>query len=160
MVKVFGNLWKRHVDQLLRRPIDDTPPANSPAIRRHFVPNDMTSLVDQPGEIVPDFFTQGTPVPATAASDKPHLRDSCKPCFPESSITSSSCSVRDRDTNELACSSSMPAIPAPASIDDALTVQPDSTCEVQATPRCTEKRYPTKTTRGPPSYFKDYELKR
>lgn len=38
MVEVFGNLWKRHVDQLLRRPIDDTLPANSPAIQRHFVP--------------------------------------------------------------------------------------------------------------------------
>ena len=44
MVKVFGYLWKRHVDQLPRRPIDDTPPANSPAIQRHFVPNDVTSL--------------------------------------------------------------------------------------------------------------------
>ena len=64
MVEVFGNLWKRHVDQLLRRPIDDTPPANCPA--------------------------------------------------------------RDRDTNELACSRSMPAIPVPASTDDALMVQPDS----------------------------------
>ena len=73
MVEVFGNLWKRHVDQLLRRPIDDTPPANSPAIQRHFVPNDMTSLVDQLVEIVPDSFTQGTPVPATATSDEPHL---------------------------------------------------------------------------------------
>ena len=71
MVEVFGNLWKRHVDQLFHRPIDDTPAANSPAIQRHFVPNDMTSLVGQPVEIVPDSFTQGTPVPATAASDEP-----------------------------------------------------------------------------------------
>ena len=39
MVEVFCNLWKRHVDQLLRQPVDDTPPANSPAIQRHFVPN-------------------------------------------------------------------------------------------------------------------------
>ena len=38
MVEVFGNLWKRHLDQLLHRPIDDTPAANSPAIQRHFVP--------------------------------------------------------------------------------------------------------------------------
>ena len=98
MVEVFGNLWKRHVDELLRRPIDDTPQANSPAIQCHFVPNDMTSPVDQPVEIVPDSFTQGTPVPATAASDEPPLMDSCEPCFPEGSITSSSCPVRDRDT--------------------------------------------------------------
>jgi len=54
----------------------------------------------------------------------------------------------------------VPAIPVPASIDDALTVQPESTCEVQATPSCTEKNYPMRTTRGPPSFFKDYELKR
>ena len=58
MVEVFGNLWKRHVEQLLRRPIDDTPPANTPGIQRHFVPNDMTCLVGQPAEIVPDSFTQ------------------------------------------------------------------------------------------------------
>jgi len=128
------------VHQLLRRPIDDTPPANSPATQHHFVPNDMTSLVDQPVEIVPDFFTQGTPVPATAASDEPHLMNCCKPCLPEGSITSSSSPVRDRDTNKLACSSSMSAIPVPASIDDALTVQPDSTCGVQSTPTCIGKR--------------------
>jgi len=116
MVEVFGNHWKRHVDQLLRRPIDDTPPANSPAIQRHFVPNDMTSLVGQPVEIVPDSFTQGTPDPATAASDEPHLMDSCEPCFPEGSVTRSSCPVQDRNTNELACSSSMPVIPVPSGI--------------------------------------------
>ena len=151
-----GNLWKRHVDQLLRRPID-TPPANSPAIQRHFVPNDLTSLVGQPVEIVPDSFSQGIPVPAaTAVSDEPHLMDSCEPCFTEGSITSSSCPVQDKDTNERTCS-----IPVPASIDDVLqlTVQSDSTCEVKSTPTCTGKRYPTRTTRGPPSYLKDYELK-
>ena len=156
MVEVFGNLWKRHVDQLLRRPVDDTPPANSTAIQRHFVPNDMTSLVGQPGEIVSDSCT---PVPATAVSDEPNLMDSHEHCFPEGSITSSSCPVQDRDTNELACSSSMPAIPVPAGIDDALTVQPDSTCKVKSTLTSTGKRYPTRTTRTPPSYLKDYELK-
>ena len=98
MVEVFGHLWKRHVDQLPRRPIIDTPPANSPAFQRHFVPNDVTSLVDQPEEIVPDFFTQDIPVPVAAASDEPNLMDSCDPCLPEGSITSSSCPVRDRDT--------------------------------------------------------------
>ena len=53
----------------------------------------------------------------------------------------------------------MPLIPVPASIDDALTVQPDSTCEVKSTPTCTGKHYPARTTRGPPSYLKDYALK-
>ena len=152
MVEVFRNLWKRHVDQLLRQPIDDTPPANSPVIQRHLVPNDMTSLVGQPGEIVSDSFIQNTPVPAKAASDEPHLMDSYKRCFPEGSITSSSCPVQDRDTSGLACSSSMPAIPVPpAGIDDALTVQPDSTCKVTSTSTCTGKRYPTRTTRTLPS---------
>ena len=33
MVEVFGNLWKGHVDLLLRRSVDDTLPANSPMIR-------------------------------------------------------------------------------------------------------------------------------
>ena len=68
LCEVFGNLWKRHVDQLLRRPVDDIAPANSAVIQRHLVPNDMTSLVGQPGEIVSDSFIQSTPVPATAAS--------------------------------------------------------------------------------------------
>ena len=159
MIEVCGNLWKRHVDQLLRRPVDDTPSANSPAIQRHFVPNNTTSLVGQPVEIVPDSFSQGIPVPATAVSDEPHLMDSCEPCVPEGSITSSSCPVQDKDTNELTCSSSMPLIPVPAGIDDALTAQPDSTSEVKSTPTCTGKRYSTRKTRGPPSYLKDYELK-
>ena len=88
------------MDQLLCRSIDDTPPANSPAIQRHFVPNDMMPLVGQPVEIVPDSFSQGIPVPATAVSDEPHLMDSCEPCFPEGFITSSSCPVQDKDTTE------------------------------------------------------------
>lgn len=119
----------------------------------------MTSLVGQPVEIVPDSFTQGTPNPATAVSNELHLIHFCEPCFPEGSVTSSSCPAQDRNTNELACSSSMPTIPVPAGIDDVLTVQPDSTCEVKSTPTCTGKHYPTRTTRGPPSYLKDYELK-
>ena len=92
------------------------------------------SLAGQPGEIVPDSFIQATPVPATAASSEPHLMDSCKHCFPDGSVRSSSCPVQDRDTNELASSSSMPAIHVPAGIDDALMVQPDATCEVKSTP--------------------------
>ena len=57
------------MDQLLCLPVDDTPPANSPVIQCHLVPNDMTPLVGQPGEIVSDSFIQSTPVPATATSD-------------------------------------------------------------------------------------------
>ena len=52
--------------------------------------------------------------------------DSCEPCVPEGSITSSPCPVQVKDTNELTCLSSMLLIPVPASIDDALTAQPDS----------------------------------
>ena len=133
----------------------DTLPANSPVIQRHFLPNDTTSLVGQPWEIVSDSFIQSTPVPSTAASDEPHLMNSYKRCFPEGSVTSLSCPVQDRDTSELACSSSMPAIPFPAGIDDALTVPPDSTCKVIFTSTCTGKRYPAGTTRTLPSYLKD-----
>ena len=122
MVEVCGNLWKRHVDQLLRRTIDYTPPANSPVIQRHVVPSDTTPLVGRPVEIVLDSFSHGIPVPATAFSDEPHLMDSCEPCFPEGSITSSSCPVQDKDTNELTWSSSMPLFLVPASSDDALMI--------------------------------------
>lgn len=159
LVEVFGNLWKRHVGQLLPRPVDDIPPANSAVIQRHLLPNDMTSLVGQPGEIFSDSFIQSTPVPATAASDEPPLMNSHKRGFPEGSVTSSFCPVQDRDTSELACSSSMPSIPISAGIDDALTVQPDATCKVTSTFTCTGKRYPTRTTRTLPSYLEDYELK-
>ena len=120
----------------------------------------MTSLVGQPGEIVFYSFIQITPYPATAASDELHLIDSYKPCFPEGSVTSLSCPVQDRDTSELACSSSTPAIRVPAGIDDALTVPPDFTCKLSSTSTCTGERYPTRTTRTLPSYLKDYELKR
>ena len=88
MAEALSNLWKRHVDQKLRRSVDDTLPANSPVIQRLFVPNDMTSLVGQPWEIVSDSFIQNTPVPAAAASDEPHLMDYYQRCFPEDSITS------------------------------------------------------------------------
>ena len=116
----------------------------------------MTSLVGQPWEIASDSFIQSTPVPATAASDELHLMDYYKRCFPEGSITSLSCPVQDRDTSELACSSSMPAIPVLAGIDDALTLPPDSTCKVTFTSTCTGICYLARTTRTPPSYLKDY----
>ena len=158
MVEVFGNLWKRHVDQPPRRPVGDIPPANSPLIQRHLVPIDMTSLVGQPGKIISDSFIPSSSVPTTAASDESPSMDSYKRGFPEGSVTSSSCPVPDRDTIDLACSSSIPAIPVPAGIDYALTVPPDSTCKVTSTSTCTGKPYPTRTTRTFPSYLEDYEL--
>lgn len=63
---------------------------NCQVIQRQFVPNDLTSLVGQPVEIVSDSFIQSIPVPATAASYKPHLMDSYKRCLPEDSVKSSS----------------------------------------------------------------------
>ena len=137
--EVLSNLWKRHVDQKLRRSLDDTLPSNSTVIQRHFVTNDITSLVGQPWEIVSDSFIQITPVPAAAAFDEPHLMDYYKRCFPEGSITCLSCPVQDKDTSELAFSSSMPAIPVPAGIDDALTLPPDYTSKVTFTSTCTGK---------------------
>ena len=120
------------------------------------MPNQITSSVDQPSEVVPDSVIQGTPVPAAAALDEPHLMDSCEQPFPESS--SASFPVQDKDTTDLAHSSSMPEIPVLPNSDNALSFQSDPLCKVQTTPTYTGKRYPTRTTCGPPSYLKDYEL--
>ena len=70
MVKVAGGLWKRHVDQLLSRPIEVTPASNSSEFIHHSVPFEMPSNMDQSGDIVPDSTIPSTPVPPTPTLDE------------------------------------------------------------------------------------------
>jgi len=67
MVEVLGNLWKRHVDQLLSQPVDVAPLNNPLVIDNHSMPLKMAPAVDQSDEIVP--LTSGVP---TATSES-HL---------------------------------------------------------------------------------------
>ena len=51
MAEVLSNLWKRHVDQKLRRSLDDTLPSNSTVIQRHFVTMILRRLWDNRGRL-------------------------------------------------------------------------------------------------------------
>ena len=66
IVRVAGNLWKRHIDQLLRHPADV-------ALTRGFLASDCQSMpldifpdMDQPYEIVPHSIIPSTYIPSTA----------------------------------------------------------------------------------------------
>lgn len=156
MIEVSGNLWKRHVDQLLRRPVDVVAPANPSVTEDHPMPLEMASNVDRSGETVPDSTTPCTSAPPTATLDESHLTDSREHSCPESPLPRVPLPVTDIDTTLIVNPSSLLDIPESANIDDALLVHPNSACEIP-TSTCTEKRYPTRSTRGPPSYLKDYK---
>ena len=55
-------------------------------------------------------------------------------------------------------SSSLSHNPETATCDDVFTAPSSPSCEVSVSAG-TEKRYPTRTNRGPPIYLRDYELK-
>ena len=55
IVKVVGNLWKRHIDQLLRRPADVALTHGFSASNYQPMPLDVSPDMDQPYEIVPDY---------------------------------------------------------------------------------------------------------
>ena len=73
VVKVAGNLWKRHVDQLLRRPEDTTPMCRPPVFEQRSVPLDVPANMDQPCEMVPDSTIPFVPVPPTLTVDESPL---------------------------------------------------------------------------------------
>ena len=73
VVKVAGNLWKRHVDQLLRRPEDTTPMCRPPVFEQRSVQLDVPANMDQPCEMVPDSTIPFVPVPPTLTVDESPL---------------------------------------------------------------------------------------
>ena len=70
IVKVAGNLWKRHIDQLLRRPTDVASTRGFSASNYQSMPLDVSPDMDQPYEIVPDSTIPSTYIPPTATLDE------------------------------------------------------------------------------------------
>ena len=145
IVKVAGNLWKRHVDQLLRRPQDTSPVCRPPVFEQWSVPLDVPANMDQPCEMVPDSTIPFVPVsPAVTLDESPLV------VTQEDSHLANKVSTLSKPT------SSLPEISDPVTADDSLLVHQGSSCEKLVN---TEKRYPTRTTHRLPSYLKDYEIK-
>ena len=144
IVDVSGNLWKRHVDQLLSRPIGVVP-STSGSVTDQQLP-EIPSYMDPPGSN--DLPTLSDELPATGSCE-PLPADCCPPrANPH----------LDLDTAMTTLSSSQSDIPETAASGDAFKTHPSSSCETSV-PGSVEKRYPTRTNRGPPIYLRDYELK-
>ena len=145
IVKVTSNLWKRQVDQLLRRPEDTAPDCHPPVFEEWSVPLDVPANMDQPCEMVPD-----SPIPFVPVSPTVTLDESPLVVTQEDSHLANKLPTVSKPTN------SLPEILESVTADDSLLVHPGFSCEK---PVNTEKRYPTTTTHGLPSNMKDYELK-
>ena len=70
IVKVAGNRWKQHIDQLLRRPADVALTHGFSASNYQSMPLDVSPDMDQPYEIVPDSTILSTYIPPTATLDE------------------------------------------------------------------------------------------
>lgn len=151
MVKVAGNLWKRHIDQLLRCPADVASTHGFLASEYQSMPLDVSPNIDQPSEIVRDSTIPSAYIPPTATLEESILASSGDSRIPNKQPTVSM-PVADPLMNSQPAS--LPENSDSANVNDTLVVQPGSLCESPA-----EKRYPTRTTRRPPRHLKDYELK-
>ena len=145
-----NNLWKRHVDQRLSRPVYVAPPNNPLVIEDHSMPLEMAPAVDRSDEIVPP--TSGVP---TATSES-HLTGTSEQFYSRSPLPRVSLPVTDNDNAIRVPPVSL--LETTDSVNNALLDNPSSSCETSALP-CSERRYPVRATRGLPSYLKDYELK-
>ena len=159
MVKVAGGLWKRHVDQLLSRPVEVTPASNSSEFEQHCsVPFETPSNMDQSGDIVPDSTIPSTPVPPTSTLDEFPLTGNSEEFSLERQLTGVSRHIADSDTANVTLTSPLPENSDSADVDDTLLVHSSFSGENLVSTN-TEKRYPTRATRRSPIYLKDYELK-
>ena len=117
IVKVAGNLWKRHIDQLLRRPADMALTHGLLASDYQSMPLDVSPDMGQPCEIVPDSTIPSTYIPPTATVD-------------ESILASTGDShVPNKQPTVVFQPAPLPKISDSANVDDTLIVQPDSFCE-------------------------------
>ena len=158
MVKVAGGLWKRHVDQLLSHPVEFAPASNSSEFEHHSVPLETPSNMDQSGDIVPDSTIPSTPVPLKSTLDEFPLTGNSEEFSLESPLTGVSRHIDDSDTANVTLTSPLPENSDSADVDDTLLVHPSFSSENLVSTN-TEKLYPTRATRRPPIYLKDYELK-
>ena len=132
IVNVSGNLWKRHVDQLLRRCEEVVPTNDSP--------------VDPPGEIAADPTFPVAPVPFTEVPEEPPLTE-------EDSHLGKRSLTESEPVTEIAVTT-QPEMPMPAHVDNTPLVPPSSSNESCAS---REKLYPIRSTRRVPSYLQDYK---
>ena len=153
IVKVAGNLWKRHIDQLLRRPADVASTRGFSASNYQSMPLDVSPDMDQPYEIVPDSTIPSTYIPPTATLDESILASTGDSPVPNKQPAVSMPVIDSPVISQPATlPETSPEISDAANVDDTLVVQPNSLCEY---PADAEKRYPTWTTRRPPRHLKD-----
>ena len=70
IVTVAGNLWKRHIDQLLTRPAGVASTHGFSASKYQSMPVDVSPDMDQPYEIVPDSTIPSNYIPPIATLDE------------------------------------------------------------------------------------------
>ena len=139
LIEVSGNLWKRHIDQLLSCPGNDLPHSSdtgTPATQSSSAPIEITKISD--------LSSTNLPAP-TVSQEQPQVSENSQNTTPESMEKESISSV-SRDPGSLSKDS------APSNV----LVNPGLVCEDSAP---TVERYPTRANRVVPRYLKDYELK-
>ena len=147
MVEVSGNLWKRHVDQLLSRAVNDDHLNSPSSTEDHSMPLQLARPVDFSDEVVP--LTSGS---HTATADESQLTSTSESF--ESPVPRVSCSVTDNDNV-----TGVPPVLLPETPDRSSMLEKPSYSDKVATPHCSERRYPVRVNRGLPSHLRDYELK-
>ena len=146
MVEVSGNLWKRHVDQLLSRAVNDDRSNSPSSIEDHSMPLQLALPVDFSDEVVP--LTSGS---HTATADESQLTSTSERS--ESPLPRVSCSVTDNDNV-----TGVPPVLLSDAPDTSYMLEKPSYSDKVATPPCSERRYPIRVNRGLPNYFRDLTL--
>ena len=144
VVDVSGSLWKRHVDQLLSRPVG-------------VVPSTYDSVIDQLPEMPSRMDTSGADDLPSMSGEIP-LAGSCQPFPVDSRTLRVSKPHSDLDTAMTTLPSSQLDSPETVTGDDTFRAHSNSSCDISV-PTNMEKRYPTRTNRGPTIYLRDYGLK-
>ena len=89
IVTVAGNLWKRHIDQLLTRPAEVASTHGFSASNYQSMPLDVSPDMDQPYEIVPDSTIPSTYISPIATLDESILASTGDPPVPNKQPTMS-----------------------------------------------------------------------
>ena len=132
MVEMSGNLWKRHVDQLLSRAVNDDHLNSPSSTEDHSMPLQLARPVDFSDEVVP--LTSGS---HTATADGSQLTSTSERF--ESSLPRVSCSVTDNDNV-----TGVPPVLLPETPDTSSMLEKPSYSDKVATPPCSERRYPVR----------------
>ena len=146
MVEVSGNLWKRHVDQLLSRAVNEDHSNSPSSIGEHSMPLPLVPPVDFSDEVVP--LPSGS---YTATAVESQLTSTSE--YSESPLPGASCSITDNDNVTV-----VPPVLLSGTPDTSSMEKPSYSDKVAISP-CSERRYPVRVNRGLPSHLKDYELK-